>query len=216
MKNNIKHVWFDMDGTLTVHTDEFHKVHNDLRYQTYASVVKREVDEALIDEYENLYKKFGSNSAVFTSLGKPSDFWMQYFDQIDQTRYYEPIPDIYETLDMLRQIVPISLFTNVKLANAQKTLSVVNVNADWFTHIVSGDDIANRKPALDGFHLIIEKSGLPANKILYVGDRIDVDIKPAKTVGMLSCLLYTQSDEADFCFPSMRNLLSLFERASEG
>ncbi len=207
----IKHVWFDMDGTLTVHTEEFDKVHNDLRYKTYASVVGRDVDDALIDGYETLYKKCGSNSAVFTSLGKPSDFWMQYFDQIDQTRYYEPIPDIYETLDRLRQVVPISLFTNARLANAQKTLSVVNVDAAWFTHILSGDDVQNRKPALDGFHLMTERSGVHAKNILYVGDRVDVDIKPAKAVGMLSCLVYAQSNEADFSFETFGGILHLFE-----
>ena len=201
-----------MDGTLTVHTEEFNKIHNDLRYKTYASVLGREVDDALINEYEELYKKSGSNSAVFTSLGKPSDFWMQYFDQIDQTRYYEPIPDIYETLDKLRQIVPISLFTNARLANVQKTLSVVNVNAEWFTHILSGDDIQNRKPALDGFRVMIEKSGVPAEQILYVGDRVDVDIKPADAVGMLSCLVYGQSDEADYSFDTFGQLLTIFNQ----
>lgn len=207
--SNIQHVWFDMDGTLTVHTDEYNKVHNDLRYTTYASVVGREVNDSLISEYEQLYNKYGSNSAVFTSLGKPSDFWMQYFDQIDQTRYYEPTPDIYETLDRLSQTVPISLFTNAKLANAQKTLSVVKVNADWFTHILSGDDVQNRKPALDGFHLIVEKSGVPAKDILYVGDRVSVDIEPAKAVGMKTCLVYSGSVLADFSFKSFRQLLTI-------
>ena len=211
MKNDIKHVWFDMDGTLTVHTEEFNKIHNDLRYQTYASVVGREVDDALINEYEELYKKSGSNSTVFTSLGKPSDFRMQYFDQIDQTLYYEPIPDIYETLDKLRQIIPISLFTNARLANVQKTLSVVNVDAEWFTHILSGDDIQNRKPALDGFHVMIEKSGIPASQILYVGDRVDVDIKPAHAVGMQTCLVYAKDDGADYSFDSLGELLTLTE-----
>lgn len=210
MKGSIKHVWFDMDGTLTVHTKEFDKVHDDLRYKTYASVVGREVDDKLIAEYEDLYKKYGSNSAVFTSLGQPSDFWMQYFDQIDQNRYYEPLPDIFDTLDKLRQIVPISLFTNARLANAHKTLEVVSVDAEWFTHILSGDDIQNRKPALDGFHLMIEKSGLPAEQLLYVGDRVDVDIKPAKAVGMKSCLVYSKSDAADFSFMTMAELLQLF------
>lgn len=51
MTHEINHVWFDMDGTLTVHAEEFDKVHNDLRYQTYASVLGREVDDTLIDEY---------------------------------------------------------------------------------------------------------------------------------------------------------------------
>lgn len=209
MKHNIQHIWFDMDGTLTVHTPEFDEVHNALRYKAYSDVVGRPVDDALIAEFEELYKKYASNSAVFTSLGKPSNFWMQYYATIDQDKYYEPTPDVYETVDKLRKIVPVSLFTNDQLANATKTLAVVGVDIDWFTHVVSGDDIANRKPALDGFHLMIERSGVPAEQILYVGDRVGVDVEPAKAVGMLACLVYSHSDKADFSFENFRDLLTL-------
>ena len=38
---DIKHIWFDLDGTLTIHTPEFHKAHNELRYKTYAEAVKK-------------------------------------------------------------------------------------------------------------------------------------------------------------------------------
>lgn len=210
-ERKINHVWFDMDGTLTVHTPEFDEVHNALRYKAYSDVIGRPVDDALAMEFEELYKKYASNSAVFTSLGKPSNFWMQYYATIDQDKYYEPIPDVYETVDKLRKIVPVSLFTNDQLSNASKTLAVVGVDMSWFTHVVSGDDIANRKPALDGFHLMIERSGIPAEQILYVGDRIGVDIVPAKAVGMLSCLVYSQSPEADYSFNSMSEMLQLFQ-----
>jgi HAD superfamily hydrolase (TIGR01549 family) len=209
MKHNIQHIWFDMDGTLTVHTAEFDKVHDALRYKTYSEVIGRPVDDQLIAEFNELYAKYASNSAVFTSLGKPSDFWMHQYATIDQNDFYQPIPDVYETLEKLRTIVPISLFTNDRLGNAEKTLSVVGVDMKWFTHVISGDDIANRKPALDGFHLMIERSGLPADQILYVGDRVGVDIEPAKLVGMKTCLVYGESEVADFSFKKLSGLLTL-------
>lgn len=209
MRHNIQHIWFDMDGTLTVHTPEFDEVHNAVRYKTYSDVVGRPIDNVLIAEFEELYKKYASNSAVFTSLGKPSNFWMQYYATIDQDKYYEPIPDVYETVDKLRKIVPVSLFTNDQLSNATKTLSVVGVDMGWFTHVVSGDDVANRKPALDGYHLVIERSGKPADQILYVGDRVIVDVEPAKAVGMQACLVYGYSDKADFSFDKLSGLLTL-------
>ena len=209
MKHNIQHIWFDMDGTLTVHTPEFDKVHDALRYKTYSEVVGRPVDDQLMAEFNELYAKYASNSAVFTSLGKPSDFWMHHYATIDQNDFYEPIPDVYETLEKLRTIVPISLFTNDRLGNAEKTLSVVGVDIKWFTHVISGDDIASRKPALDGFHLMIERSGLPADQILYAGDRVGVDIEPAKLVGMKTCLVYGESEVADFSFKKLSGLLTL-------
>ena len=115
MKHNIQHIWFDMDGTLTVHTPEFDKVHDALRYKTYSEVVGRPVDDQLMAEFNELYAKYASNSAVFSSLGKPSDFWMHHYATIDQNDFYEPIPDVYETLEKLRTTVPISLFTNDRL-----------------------------------------------------------------------------------------------------
>jgi len=134
---------------------------------------------------------------------------MQYFDQIDQGRYYEPVPEIYNTLDILRDSVKISLFTNAKLENTLRTLEVINIDSNWFTHVISGDDIKARKPALDGFHRVIEKSGIPAKNILYVGDRVDVDILPANQLDLQTCLVYGRSSEANYSFFKFDELLSL-------
>ncbi|MFH1207313.1 MAG: HAD family hydrolase [Patescibacteria group bacterium] len=200
MQNNIKHIWFDLDGTLTIHTPEFHKAHNSLRYKTYAEVVKKPVTEELQQEYETLYKKYGSNSAVFRSLGLPSGYWQQYFNKLDETKFYKPEPQVYKTLQKLKGLVPISIFTNVTPEKNSRTLGAIGVNPHWFTHILTGDDIKERKPALDGFRTMINKSQIPPEQILYVGDRVDVDIKPAKQVRMKTCLLWKISDEADYSF----------------
>ena len=187
-----------------------YEVHNKLRYQTYANIVKKPVDARLQAEFDELYAKYGSNSAVFAALGKPSGFWMEHYSQLDQSALYKPIADIYETLDKLRRLVPISLFTNARPDILHKTLAVVKVEAGWFTHIISGDDIKKRKPDLEGFRLIIEKSGLPAQQILYIGDRVNADIKPAHAVGMQTCLVYTTAPEADYSFINFKDILSIF------
>jgi len=210
MTLNIKHIWFDLDGTLTIHTPEFHRAHDELRYKTYAEAVKRPITKELEQEYETLYKKFGSNSAVFRSLGLPSDYWQKYFNTLDEVKFYEPEPRVYGTLQKLREIVPISIFTNVKPEKNLRTLTAIGVKPEWFTYILTGDDIKERKPALDGFHIMIEKSKLPPEQILYVGDRIDVDIKPAKLAGMRTCLLWKKSDEADYSFDNFEDILGIF------
>lgn len=51
MKHAIKHVWFDLDGTLTVHTPEFHAAHNQLRYETYAAVKGQPISEHISREF---------------------------------------------------------------------------------------------------------------------------------------------------------------------
>jgi putative hydrolase of the HAD superfamily len=80
---------------------------------------------------------------------------------------------------------------------------------DDFTYVLSGDDIPERKPALHGFRKMIELSNLPPNEVMYVGDRVDVDIKPAKQLGMTTCLVYSQSDEADYSVESFPELTTI-------
>ena len=49
-------------------------------------------------------------------------------------------------------------------------------------------------------------------KVLFdaFGDRIDVDIKPAKLAGMRTCLLWKKSDEADYSFDNFEDILGIF------
>lgn len=206
----IKHVWFDVEGTLTIPTPEYKEAHDTLRYQTYADAVKKPLNDQVKQEYEDLYKEHGSNSAVFRSLGLPSDYWMQYFNTLDESKFFTADRRVHGTLDTLRQKVPISIFTNVKTEKIIRTFQAINVKPDWFTHILSGDDVQERKPALDGFYEIVKRSQLPAAQIMYVGDRIDVDIKPAKQVGIKSCLVWSTSSEADYSFENFQDILSLF------
>lgn len=209
MKDGIAHIWFDLEGTLTVRSSAYHQVHDELRYNTFAKATQRPRSGALDQEFDELYKKHGSNSAVFRSLGLPSDYWQTHFEAIDQASFYSPVPAVFGTLHKLKNILPISLFTNSKPNNAFRTLEIIGIEKTWFTHIITGDDVKERKPALDGYNLIVKESGLPANSILYVGDRINVDILPAKSVGMKTCLVWGKSDEADYSYENFDGLLDL-------
>jgi putative hydrolase of the HAD superfamily len=194
----IKHVWFDMGGTLFRETPEFDEAHDTLRYKAYAEIVNEPDIEKAKQGYMELYKKYGSNSAVFSSLGKQSDFWQLTFDNLDLASVLKPDPVISSTLEKLSNMIPISVFTNFKPEKIDNVLDILGIDKEFFTHMISGDDVTDRKPALEGFHKIIQLSGIPADQILYVGDRVDVDIKPAKAVGMQTCLLWQSSPEADY------------------
>jgi HAD superfamily hydrolase (TIGR01549 family) len=204
----IKHVWFDMAGTLYREAGEFQVQHDKLRYETYAAVVGEKDPEVAREQYEELYKQYGSNSAVFRSLGKPSDYWQRAFDDINLTGLVSPEKSVTNSLREIKTIVPISLFSNLKPEKIKSVLQLLEIPSDYFTHILSGDDIKERKPALDGFHRMIEVSGVDAAAIMYVGDRVSVDIKPAKEVGMSTCLIWGESTEADY---SAKTFLELVE-----
>ncbi|NQV12104.1 HAD family hydrolase [Candidatus Uhrbacteria bacterium] len=206
----IKHVWFDLEGTLTVRSEEFNKAHDSLRYSAYASATKQEVSNDLQVEYETLYSQYGSNSATFRSLGLPSDYWQNQFAALDVEKYYRPVPEITETLDQLRGVVPISMFTNLKHDEIDRILEIIGINKEWFTSIISGDDVLERKPSLNGFKKMVEVCNLEPQQLMYVGDRIKVDILPARELGIKTYLVFSESDQADFSSMHFKDILTLF------
>ncbi len=208
----IKHIWLDVGGTLYRETPEFDAVHDVLRYKTYAEIVGEHDLAKATSLYNALYKEHGSNSAVFSSLGKPSDFWQQVFDDIDLTGLIAPDPTEQAALKELSQLVPVSLFSNFKPEKIAQVLRLLDIPRSYFTHILSGDDITKRKPDLEGFEKMQELSALPANQMLYVGDRAKVDVLPAKKVGMQTCLLWSQSSEADYSATDYREFLSVIKQ----
>lgn len=55
--------------------------------------------------------------------------------------------------------------------------------------IATSDDWGVSKPDTAFFDRIVEEAGMPADDILYVGDRLDNDIAPAKAVGMRTAFI---------------------------
>ena len=200
----IKHIWFDFADTIAFTNQE----HDRLLYQTYADVTTKPVSPELIQEFKELYKQYKSNSAVFTTyLGLPPGYWAKAVEATDVRKLHslaEPlIPDI---LNKLRAIVPISIFSNMRM---DKLAPAIGIDVSWFTHILSGAVFKNPKPALDGFLKIVEISELPAENILFVGDSVDKEMIPAKKVGMMTCLMWNKSLEADYSFNNFENILDL-------
>lgn len=205
----LKHIWFDFAGTLYRETPLFNEAHDKLRYSTYAKVVGEQDMQKAEEDYLSLYKQYGTNAAVFRSLGKSSSFWQDTFDELDVEKLLKPDHDVTETMKLIHELLPISVFSNFKQAQILDFLKHLDIPTTYFTHILDGDAVTIRKPDLEGFHKMVELSGVPPDQILYIGDRVEADIKPAKRVGMTTCLVYGQSDEADFNVQEFVKLINI-------
>lgn len=207
----IKHIWFDLAGTLYRESPQLKMSIRNHGYTVYADVTGKSDNDQIIREFDELYDKHGSYSASFRSLGKEDDFWQREVRSFHRKDFFSPDEEVIQTLKKLSSQIPISLFTNFKQPQIDELFNYLLIPPDLFTYIVSGDEVPARKPALDGFYLMLEKSQLPANQLLYVGDREKVDIIPAKTVGMQACLLYAEGvpTVADYSFDSFKELLSI-------
>jgi len=205
----IKHVWFDTSGTLYRELPEYQAAHDDYLYKEMAAVTGETDIEKLKAQYADLYEQHGSNSAVFQALGKPVDYWQKKFEGFDSNSWLKPDPEITDTLRQLKDRLAISLFTNLRIGKLEDLLQDLEIPRQFFTNVLSATDVGKPKPDLAGFHKMVELTGVDAAEILYVGDKVNKDIKPAKKVGMITCLVYSYSPEADYSIDAFPELLKI-------
>jgi len=196
----VKHIWFDFSYTIAFPDEESH---SKLLYETYASAVGKPVTPALIEEYKALLEKHLSNSGVFTALGLDAGYWSRHFNTVGLKLGSPTIPRV---LDTLCSIVPISLWSNLRV---REMLSPLGIDPGWFTNILGPDEVKEPKPALSGFKLVIERSALPSENILFVGDSVEKEVRPAKSLGIQTGLMWDASPEADYSFKSFEEILDI-------
>ncbi|MBP6880525.1 HAD family hydrolase [Candidatus Saccharibacteria bacterium] len=207
----INHIWFDFSETIgTINRER----HTKLKYSEYAGVVGRQVSDELKLEFDSLYEKHHhSTSDIFYKLGKSSDWWSSRIATIPPSELYKLADNnVPEVLVKLGEILPISIFSNLDL---KSVLPVLNIDSSLFTHILSAGMVKKPKPAIDGFSKIIELSNLAAEEILYIGDKVQKDIIPAKKTGLKAGIIFDKSKEADYSFGSFDEILDFIKLETE-
>ena len=95
-------------------------------------------------------------------------------------------PDARECLAALRaQVLRIGLAGN-QTARAEAVIRTLNFDVDV---IGMSDGWGVEKPSAAFFDRVVVEADCPADQILYVGDRLDNDIRPALAAGMATALI---------------------------
>ncbi len=231
-KEMIKHICWDLDGTLYRPTPRLEKELNALRLKLYVELTNKPENNATWMEYQALYTKFNSHSAVFASLGKPKEYWNSQRNQLKVTTYLESEK---RTLDMFEKFSKLGLthgiFTDNMLGETKKILAAMEIPRSIFKYILTIEQVGEPKPSLSGFRKVIALSKVQPSEILFVGDRIYTDLVPAKQLGMQTALVWsdemstrqslvTQSQasglvlkhsEVDYTFPHVADVLEIFK-----
>lgn len=107
--------------------------------------------------------------------------------------WYEPLskkaqiePDLHQTLTVLKQMqLKLGILSNtfISASSLEKHLQQLGL-LDFFSVKFYSYEFDFRKPDPRIFEAAAEKMGLPLANIMFVGDRIDNDIKPALKLGM--------------------------------
>lgn len=203
---NVKWIFFDLGSTLIeendVYIDRMNRIAKLLNL-SYEEVYEHEMKYYLNNKNgdDEIRKEF--------NLGNPG--WAI------EKEY--PYKDTYLILEELSKKYNLGIIAN-QLPGLEARLIKYDI-LKYFKVVAGSQDIGLRKPNLDMFHYAMDKVGAKPEESFMVGDRIDNDVIPAKSLGMGTIWIrqalnknwnFTSEDEKpDYTIYSLLELLEIFK-----
>lgn len=169
MFENTEWLFFDVGSTLTDESAEYEQ-----RLKTIASTAKLSYGQ-VYDMAVKLYrehKKGDTEVAKILGVSKPK--W-----NIDNETLY---PNTLKTLEVLSEKYSIGVIAN-QPEGTERRLKKYGL-APYIKLIVASFDEGVDKPDEKIFQIALQRAGCSADRAVMIGDRVDNDILPAKSVGM--------------------------------
>ena len=236
--HNIRGVAFDLDGTLVDSAPGLTAAVDNALYALELPMAGEErVVSLIVNGADVLIQRAltwarQERATLRAAQGKPS----VDHDDIPQAeqqailrklfdRYYGEVaeegsflfPAVADTLGALHaKGLPLALVTNKPTPFVAPILSSLDI-AKYFTVVIGGDDVKNKKPHPEPLLMVAEKLGLAPAELLFVGDSRN-DIQAAKAAGCCSIGLtygYNYGEpislsEPDYIFDQFNELLPAF------
>src|SRR5579884_1286916 len=94
---------------------------------------------------------------------------------------WEPFPDTRAALQALQTRYRLAIISNTDDDLFAATAKKLGVKFDF---VITAQQAKSYKPSLNNFRMAMERIGLPAEKILHVGQSVFHDVVPAKSLGL--------------------------------
>ncbi|MHA1870885.1 MAG: TIGR02253 family HAD-type hydrolase [Promethearchaeota archaeon] len=107
-----------------------------------------------------------------------------------KVRYLKPYKDVQKALEKFKnngyKIIIISDGIAVKQYEKLIRMKIVN----YFDNVFISDEVGIKKPNPELLKYCLAKMNIAPNETIYIGDRLDYDIKPANELGIHSVLIH--------------------------
>lgn len=185
----LKVIIFDLDGTL-YKSPEIYQKFAEAAYYTYAKLRKTTIEQAksiLEKRREEMRKQKGypvPYTLALLSFDIPIEEWhkknIKFFDA---GSYLKPDIQLKQVLKELKKVYQLVVLTNNNRIQTERILRTLGIK-ELFSHIFTYETFKLIKPNLEIFRQVIEKLNLKPDECMMVGDRYEVDLVPAKEIGM--------------------------------
>jgi len=136
----------------------------------------------------------------------------------------KPYPHVSATLmELVKRGVRLGILSDAPTREAWLRLCFINFH-HFFDAVVTFDDTGVRKPAVEPFHLVLEKLGVEPSEAIMVGDWAERDMVGAAAVGMRTAFAQygdtfgNQTVMSDYVLADIKQLLAIIdsERSTDG
>lgn len=179
---SIHAIVFDLDGTLYV-SDEFALLIQEgaVAYLAALRGLDRQQTRTEMAETRRRLASESSDrptlSAVCSALGGTLPGLHTFFQEhLRPESYLAPDRRVVELLDRLRRQVPLYLYTNNSRPLVERIVALLGLEGR-FSGVFTIDDRWRAKPDQARLEEILAVVGEPARRVLFVGDRFDVDLR---------------------------------------
>lgn len=186
-------VW-DFDGTLYKPIPQLWK---DIREAEYRTIMDHTgwSKEKTIAEFGRLHKKVITSATATVAhltkipIAQAAIEMEKYFDRRTYVARDEKLIELFTKLKHFRHMT----LANGVIANHEATLEVLGVPREMIERMVTSETVGVTKPDEKGFRYILNYTKIPPHQHLMIGDREDVDLVPAKKLGMRTCLVWSDT-----------------------
>jgi len=230
-------LFFDVGETL-LSESSFHSARNQGLY----SVLKSRRSELTLRSYEAARKRAilsrpGGESSRVRAIARevlpPEEYYQavqEYYEKFgnllikkfetNPNSMFRPYPEVIDVLEYLRHRYDLGVIAN-QHRNVRKHLEKTWNLAKYFKFMILSEEVGFRKPDREIFLLALDRARAEPQDAWMVGDRLDADVAPAKSLGMKTVRVLHDSEVSiipangddelpDYEFKDLRPLKNLF------
>ncbi|EKD80562.1 MAG: hypothetical protein ACD_40C00056G0003 [uncultured bacterium] len=205
----VKAIGFDVDGTLYASTTEMSHWIGQAVVQRGAEQLRRPVDEFKEDYLQKL-AELRSNTLTLTSFGLRGEKIFEWiWDNIPLHKFVNRDVKLIKIMDSLRKRYSLFILSNGSGVQVENKLKILGLDPSIFDPRIYCYDHGWVKPEPAPFLAVVDALALKPEEVVYVGDRVSVDIEGAKSVGMKTILVGGESELATECCETVFDIVSI-------
>ena len=211
--DDIVAVGFDLDGTLYKTTPA---MNNRVRTRIAEKILEKlpalESVEKSRNFFETHYKELSSGTRVLEEVGYEN--YREVMDECLATAniidLIKPDMELNNILEDIHSGYITYLLTSSPEQLALKKLEKIGINPELF-HVKTFSDTPYIGHKHDGtaFQYVIGATSISADDHVYIGDKLNSDILPAKKLGMRTVAVWSEIPEADYSIKNIHDIRRL-------